>query len=116
MRTTKKQSTNQSPSDGFASWKPTLTLAEVTATFVAKHKKASDGDNDHLRDFLQVAQFICENQKTFSFNDFLALTRHLDTPADKLAGLFHQWIAELQASDRLKFISGCYDFPQFIFK
>jgi hypothetical protein len=115
----KTQSKNAAvPLDGLATFAPIKSLAEVTAEFVSKHegRKKSSGNNDYLRDFLQVANFLTENLKTFSFNDFLSLTRTLDTPASALAPLFHAWIAELEKSKRLTIVSGCYDWQQFTFK
>lgn len=102
----------------YATFQPIKSLTEVTAEFVSKQegRKKSSGDNSYLRDFLQVANFLTENMKAFSFNDFLTLTRSLDTPASALAPLFHAWIAELDKSKRLIITSGAYDWQQYSFK
>lgn len=102
----------------FASFKPCLTLAEVTANFVAKEKKKQtrDGDNNScLMDFKSLATMLCENYRTFSFNDVLSLSRSLDLSAEALAPLFHAWIAELKESKRVKALASCYDFPCYTF-
>ena len=101
----------------FPSFAPSKTLTEITADFVAKQKQGrkGNGENEYLQDFLTVAQMICANYGSFSFNDFLTLTRNLDTPASALVPIFHDFIKELQASGRLKTVNGCYDFPQYTF-
>lgn len=104
----------------FASFRPCRTIEEITNHFVAarKQQQRNDAENDHLQDFLNVAQLIGTQYltQTFSFNDFLSLSRHLDTPPESLAALFHAWIAELDANGRIKTMHGAYDYPVHAFK
>ena len=113
-----KPSVKVNPAIDYPSFQPTKSLADVTTDFVSKQKQSRkhNGDNDHLQDFLNVAKMITENYKSFSFNDFLALTRSLDTPASALTPLFHAWLDELDKGNRLKKVSGCYDWQTYSFK
>ena len=112
---TKKQNT----ADSFPSFTPSKTLIEITNDFVKKQAnrvKDDDENNQALQAFSNVARFIVENQKSVNFNNFLAMTRNLDTSASELAPLFHLWLAELKVNNRVNEVSGCYDWKEWVFK
>jgi hypothetical protein len=94
-------------------------LSEITNSFIkeqaAKDKK-SDGVNDCVRDFATIARFISENQTSFCFNDFLALSRSLDSSPDLLAPMFYEWVEALKSHKRLSITQGCYDWQTYVFR
>jgi hypothetical protein len=100
-------------SDGLASFKPTLSIPEITTEFVnvERAKLKNQGANDCLNDFLLVAQMIATQYRNFSFNDFLTLSRHLNTPASALAYYYHEWIAAMEKVGRVRTVHGCFDYP-----
>lgn len=119
-KTTKAKKQIAPAQAGLATFRPCKTIEEITNQFVAARRqgKRSNGENDHLQDFLNIAQLIGTQylNQTFSFNDFLSLPRHLDTPAEVLAEHFHAWIAELDANGRIRTMHGAYNYPVHAFK
>jgi hypothetical protein len=97
-----------------ASHFPSRTLLEITNAFIEKQAKKDKSDTT-IADFAGIARMFCENYKSVSLNSFLACSRSLDTPADKLGKLFFLWVEELKASKRIRVQLSCYDWPEFIF-
>jgi hypothetical protein len=105
MKTTKK---NTAPMD-FPSFRPVKPLEQITAEFIAKQKQGQkkDGENSVIPDFSLAIRMICSNYQgqSFNFNDVLALTRHLDTSAEDLIPLWHEWVDVMKAERRIKVIN-----------
>lgn len=108
-----KKSTVKAPGESF---KPALTLSEITDDFVKKqNQKSKDtGANSVIADFSTVARMVIANMKSFSIQDILALTRSLDTQVSALVPLIHLWIAELKSHNRIKLQMSCYDAEHYI--
>jgi len=102
---------------GCPSFQPRPSHAEATASFVKSHNKVTkdDAKNGYLPEFLKIAQMISENYQSFSFNEFLTLSRSLDLPAEEIATLFHEWIRQLVEDKRIRQVNGCYSFPTYHF-
>jgi hypothetical protein len=94
------------------------TLEQITNEFVAAQRKKEDGSNDHLQDFLHVAQAIIatfENQ-TFQFQDFVTHSTYLDFPHEELKKYFDAYIKILKQNGRVIETAGCYDHTVFSFQ
>jgi hypothetical protein len=93
------------------------TVGEITREFVEaelqKKRTKSDGQNCSLADCLHVAQAIVTNfeHQTFSLNDFIIYSGHLEIPLEKLKDFFAKWVKMLSEKGRCTKIEGCYEFP-----
>jgi len=89
------------------------TVEEITKDFIAKQTKGKEGSNNYLKDFIFAAQAVLSSNResSFSFNDFVIFSRHLETPADELRKYYDEWTKTLVEKGRLKVISGAYDYP-----
>lgn len=110
---------NENPG-GLATFTPQKNLLEITNSFITaqtkKHKTRDGENNSALADFGIVARMICDNMKSFSEREVLALSRHLDTQASALIPLVHLWIEELKRHNRIKIQTSCYDWQEYIFQ
>jgi|SRR5665647_3941760 len=101
-----------------ASFRPVKSVIEITDAFITAQTKSKPdkGENDSVKDFALLARMIAANYSTFSFNDFLSMSRSMNTEASALNYLFREWIDELNKNKRLSINAGIYDYPQYSFK
>jgi len=106
----------KAPAD-YPTFTATKSLTEITNAFVQKEsRKVKSGDNSCIADFATLARMVCQNYSGgFSVNDFLSLSRSMDSPPVELARLFHAWIEALQAANLLKAQISCYSWPVYSF-
>lgn len=111
----KPQKSKPAPTD-YPSFQPRLTPLEILLKFAARQaniieKQSGHNDFTSLNDFVTVAKFLIENQKTFSQQDLFALTRSMDTPASALIRFFNLFVEELVENKSCAKIAGAYDYP-----
>lgn len=100
------------------SFRPAATLSEITNDFilVQTKKNKDNGANSVIADFATLSRMVVANMKSFSVQDFLALSRSLDSQCSALVPVIHLWIEELKKHNRIKLQMSCYDAEQYIFQ
>jgi len=103
--------------EDYPTFTATKSVTDITNEFVKKEsRKDKSGDNSCIADFATLARMVIQNYSAgFSQNDFLSLSRSMDSPPVELARLFHAWIEELQKANLLKSQFSCYSWPVYKF-
>ena len=119
MKTKKQSTVKTSPALDYPSFKPNKSIEEITTDFLNAERKAQkrNGENSYIEDFAIAVNLLCHSyqDRSFSVNDVIQATRHLDTPSSEIIPLFFAWSEELKKHKRLKTLLSISSFPTYAF-